>query len=228
MPPLRSKSHYPQLCTFLDREDVRDAGLTAAYFEGFATAVACGPPVGGIQGFLDLLLGDDLPPFEGEDEVQAVISAVFERYNELAQVLRIDPTRFQPDVCMEEVEDWATGFGRAMSLDVQAWNDLAADRERGMTLMPILAFARGETTGRPMVEEFGDADAEGREELAGHIPQVVPMIAAHFRAMGKQPGPGMSVPPSANVNEPRRHKKVGRNALCPCGSGKKYKTCCGG
>ncbi len=22
-------------------------------------------------------------------------------------------------------------------------------------------------------------------------------------------------------------KKVGRNARCPCGSGKKYKTCCG-
>jgi len=55
------------------------------------------------------------------------------------------------------------------------------------------------------------------------------MIAEHFRAMGKQPGPaGMSVPPSANVNEPRRHNKMGRNELCPCGSGKKYKKCCGG
>jgi len=136
MPPLSSNSHHPQLRAFLDREDVRDAGLTAAYFEGFATAVACGPPLGGIQGFMDLLLGDDPPPFEGEDEVQAVISAVFERYNELAEVLRIDPTRFQPDFCMEEIEDWATGFGRAMSLDVEAWNDLAADRERGMALMP--------------------------------------------------------------------------------------------
>ncbi|HZK18019.1 MAG TPA: SEC-C metal-binding domain-containing protein, partial [Clostridia bacterium] len=25
----------------------------------------------------------------------------------------------------------------------------------------------------------------------------------------------------------RRHKKIGRNAPCPCGSGKKYKKCCG-
>ena len=23
------------------------------------------------------------------------------------------------------------------------------------------------------------------------------------------------------------HKKIGRNDLCPCGSGKKYKKCCG-
>ncbi|MCI7768060.1 MAG: preprotein translocase subunit SecA [Oscillospiraceae bacterium] len=28
-------------------------------------------------------------------------------------------------------------------------------------------------------------------------------------------------------NEPRRVKKVGRNDPCPCGSGKKYKNCCG-
>ncbi len=24
------------------------------------------------------------------------------------------------------------------------------------------------------------------------------------------------------------HKKIGRNSQCPCGSGKKYKKCCGG
>ncbi|MYI88720.1 MAG: YecA family protein, partial [Gammaproteobacteria bacterium] len=25
----------------------------------------------------------------------------------------------------------------------------------------------------------------------------------------------------------REERKVGRNELCPCGSGKKYKRCCG-
>ena len=27
--------------------------------------------------------------------------------------------------------------------------------------------------------------------------------------------------------QPKKSKKVGRNELCPCGSGKKYKQCCG-
>ena len=27
--------------------------------------------------------------------------------------------------------------------------------------------------------------------------------------------------------KPAKSKKVGRNDLCPCGSGKKYKQCCG-
>ncbi len=28
-------------------------------------------------------------------------------------------------------------------------------------------------------------------------------------------------------NTPKRTNKIGRNELCPCGSGKKYKNCCG-
>lgn len=34
--------------------------------------------------------------------------------------------------------------------------------------------------------------------------------------------------PSGPLNIPKSNKKVGRNEPCPCGSGKKYKKCCGG
>ncbi|MEG1146749.1 MAG: SEC-C metal-binding domain-containing protein, partial [Bacilli bacterium] len=27
--------------------------------------------------------------------------------------------------------------------------------------------------------------------------------------------------------QPKKVSKIGRNELCPCGSGKKYKQCCG-
>ena len=30
-----------------------------------------------------------------------------------------------------------------------------------------------------------------------------------------------------NPNDPKTWGKVGRNEKCPCGSGKKYKNCCG-
>ena len=32
---------------------------------------------------------------------------------------------------------------------------------------------------------------------------------------------------NANAQQPERHEKIGRNDPCPCGSGKKYKHCCG-
>lgn len=33
---------------------------------------------------------------------------------------------------------------------------------------------------------------------------------------------------SASLITVRHEQKVGRNAPCPCGSGRKYKNCCGG
>jgi preprotein translocase subunit SecA len=41
--------------------------------------------------------------------------------------------------------------------------------------------------------------------------------------------PGLPRPPTARAAKKKAEKvgKVGRNAPCPCGSGKKYKKCCG-
>ena len=38
---------------------------------------------------------------------------------------------------------------------------------------------------------------------------------------------GGDMTPAKKKPATRSDKKVGRNALCPCGSGKKYKKCCG-
>ena len=51
---------------------------------------------------------------------------------------------------------------------------------------------------------------------------------ASFNKAGQTP----PTPPSAAAtgqatSQPVRHKKPWRNAPCPCGSGKKYKNCCG-
>ncbi len=39
--------------------------------------------------------------------------------------------------------------------------------------------------------------------------------------------PMAAVSPARNAATPRAGRKIGRNAKCPCGSGKKYKRCCG-
>ncbi len=61
--------------------------------------------------------------------------------------------------------------------------------------------------------------------------QASAMLAAK-QASGDMPAgapPGMSAPPPRPVAAPHRAdgSKVGRNDPCPCGSGKKYKKCCG-
>jgi uncharacterized protein YecA (UPF0149 family) len=64
-------------------------------------------------------------------------------------------------------------------------------------------------------------------EFRQHI--ILPMIQRH-----REMFPGMharSMPTSATISAvsapTNKHPKTGRNAPCPCGSGRKYKHCCG-
>ena len=48
------------------------------------------------------------------------------------------------------------------------------------------------------------------------------------RQIGKGDRGPASFPAGFDFNEPSAFgRKVGRNETCPCGSGRKYKTCCG-
>ena len=68
---------------------------------------------------------------------------------------------------------------------------------------------------------------------AGNAPVQVPREAM-LRSLGLETGPEESEPsalpapgPAVSGPLPPGRGKVGRNAPCPCGSGKKYKKCCG-
>jgi uncharacterized protein YecA (UPF0149 family) len=64
-------------------------------------------------------------------------------------------------------------------------------------------------------------------EFRQHI--VLPMIQRHremfpqMRGLAKMDSPAFSIVSSATEN----YAGTGRNAPCPCGSGRKYKRCCG-
>ena len=52
-----------------------------------------------------------------------------------------------------------------------------------------------------------------------------PVEDAFSQGQPQAPGPGQGQPVQQTVK--RDGRKVGRNEPCPCGSGKKYKKCCG-
>jgi uncharacterized protein len=63
---------------------------------------------------------------------------------------------------------------------------------------------------------------EKRENIKAHMAVGLLRAYRYFREQRQ-------VSPGAHRTEPRRNApKVGRNDPCPCGSGKKYKRCCGG
>ncbi|QBS37233.1 preprotein translocase subunit SecA [Thermaerobacter sp. FW80] len=69
----------------------------------------------------------------------------------------------------------------------------------------------------------GGAEGADAGEAAGGAAGPAAAVAGRGRAVGA----GAGAAPAAARREPVRVHKVGRNDPCPCGSGKKYKKCCG-
>ena len=105
---------------------------------------------------------------------------------------------------------WAAGFLDAIRVREDDWQPFLRKRRLKQELLtPLLAL---------MPDLDGDASAEltapRRLELLGALPALVAAIRTFWESSG---------PPQQVRDAP----KVGRNDPCPCGSGKKFKKCCG-
>ena len=188
--------------------------------DGFLTGLLVGPDLIMPSEWLPHIWGGEDPVFETTEEAQAILGAIMGRYNEIAQSLDSHPDDLAP-IYWEHDEngpviaaDWAEGFLEAIDMRTDAWLPLIRDKEAGVLLMPILALC-GDMDGLSLLP----LDAETKAEFLAEAPEMIPVrvfgIASYWRdRMGY----------SSPIRNP---PKPGRNDRCPCGSGRKYKRCCG-
>lgn len=119
--------------------------------------------------------------------------------------------------------DWAQGFMRGMALRNEEWLELLNDEKHGGWLVPILALAHEHHPDPKMRPYAEPIDAERREQLIVGIAAGVTAIYRHFEPQRRLAA--RSARESATYR--RAMPKTGRNDPCSCGSGKKYKQCCG-
>jgi len=123
-------------------------------------------------------------------------------------------------------ELWARGFLRAVDLTQDDWDDLPADDEEGAQLMDdalseILALVPGATE----TEEGNDEEPVPTQSPAEREEMVADAIIAAYDLRDYWRNVDFE---RARVKEPiRREPKIGRNEPCPCGSGRKFKSCHG-
>jgi uncharacterized protein len=116
--------------------------------------------------------------------------------------------------------DWANGFICGVNLRRDIWSELLNSDEHGGSMVPIWALAY-ENHPDPDLQPFKEpVDEEKRQDLIAHAAAGVMRIHAHF--LGQR-----SAYAAQTSTFVRSHRKIGRNEPCPCGSGKKYKRCCG-
>ena len=75
----------------------------------------------------------------------------------------------------------------------------------------------------PYMEAHHLNPATGEDEMAMSDGTVAAMARSAGATLARNPGPA----PARNPNDPATWGKVGRNEVCPCGSGKKFKHCHG-
>jgi uncharacterized protein len=165
----------------------------------------------------------DACEFTSLDEANEILGLMMRHWNDIAGTLFKGevyvPLLLEDEDGTAQGNDWARGFMRGMGMRHDGWAKLVNDEEHGGCLIPMMMLCHEHDTDPEMRPE--PISPEQREDVIVHMAAGLLQAYRYFREH-RQAGAG------AGTSEPRRNApKVGRNDLCPCGSGKKYKKCCG-
>jgi uncharacterized protein len=191
-----------------------DDAMSLAEARGFLTAVASAPTAVRPGDWLKTMLGEG--GFADLNDANRIFGLAARLYNSIISTLDIGgQVTPGPESSDAEVAAWCDGYLELAESDPRWRTD-----ERGVELLiPIASLATGADLDQP---DDGTPDrplsAEQRARYRGGLHDCVRAIDLYWGA--RQPPP-----PVAPVA--RAEPKVGRNELCPCGSGKKYKRCHG-
>lgn len=206
--------------TFLASPAAPATAMNAVELEGYLTGLVVAPDLILPSLWISGLWGEEEPVFDSTEQMQRALDSVMGYYNAVIRQIdskgaRWKPMFFAPDgrVDLEQCSHWVRGFWKAMMLCPEAWLDLADDERTQILVEPFTMFINPDDVDDQRPPENID---ESRRENAEYMPGVLPALRklAQIRA-SEEIDP---IPPS---------HKVGRNEPCPCGSGKKYKHCCG-
>jgi uncharacterized protein len=198
--------------------------------DGFLAALICGPEIVRPSEYLPVICGSNMvleDSFGTQTVLQDFLSLIMRHWNVIADTLHSGdvflPLLLEDDRGVTTANDWATGFVRGMEFYKEQWAALFADEEHGGWLVPIFALAH-EHDPDPEMRPYKEAiSAEKREKLIVGAAAGVTGIYRHFEAQRMVEGQ-----PFDSVTTFRRMApKIGRNDPCSCGSGKKFKQCCG-
>jgi uncharacterized protein len=204
---------------YLDARERAEVTLPLDAVQGLFAAIACATLPVAREKWLPAILGDSIE--RGDKEEIEQIAKLLERFAEDTAYQLNEGEGFDFILYGGEHEDfssWADGYLAGVDLADPPWDEQVEPEDLDNLLFPFLALT-GQAkdlaleAGEEWMSEAEEARmlAEIREDLAGHLIEV--------RRYWFEKG----IPPTVKREGP----KVGRNDPCPCGSGRKYKSCHG-
>ena len=194
--------------------------------DGFLSALICGPELVPPSKYLPKIWGDQTV-FEDTSSAQEFFSLVMRHWNAIADTLNSGdvylPLLLEDESGIAHGNDWANGFLRGMEFGREDWTLLLEDEDHRGSLVAIFALAN-ENNPDPEMRTYKDPiSADLRETLIAGAAAGMTQIYRYFKAQRF-----LANDPLGNMPDfLRTMPKIGRNDPCPCGSGKKFKQCCG-
>lgn len=202
----------------------------AEEIDGFFAALICSPETAKPSAYLPEIWGGEMADdeaFADRQELQDFLSLLMRHWNSIVHVLDEEdvfiPLLFGDEEGAACGNDWARGFMRGVEFHHAAWEELFVDELYG-PLVPILALAYEHDPDPEMRPYKDNIDAERREKLIIGVAAGVTAIYRYFAPERRRIAAELGAGRTPNH---RLESKIGRNDPCPCGSGKKYKHCCG-
>jgi uncharacterized protein len=194
--------------------------------DGFLAALICGPELVPPSKYLPKIWGDR-SVFEDTSSAQEFLSLIMRYWNAIADTLNSGelylPLLLEDESGITHGNDWADGFLRGMEFGRGDWALLIEDEDHGGSLIPIFALANEHNTDPKMRSYKDPISTELRETLIAGAVAGTTQIYRYFKAQRLLDNDPLGNMPSFLRTMP----KIGRNDPCPCGSGKKFKQCCG-
>jgi uncharacterized protein len=197
--------------------------------DGFFAALVCGPELVMPSEYLPLVMGTEVAtnPFSGEQALRLFLELVMHHWNEVVKAFETEdffiPLLLEDEDGKSYGNNWAIGFMRGVAMRESGWKELLDDEDQFARFIPILALVHEDDPDpemRPYQEPMTD---ERREQLLAGVSAMVTDIYRYFA-----PHRQRALEITTKRTLPKASKpKVGRNDPCYCGSGKKYKKCCG-
>lgn len=198
-------------------EEKNEGIFNISMLDGFFTAIVSSLNPILPSKWIPSVWGDYEPVWKNQEEFEEIFSMMVRHMNGIVHLLMEEPENFEPMFLETErdgktyliVDDWCEGYRMGMKLDLEYWGSMPV--EIAKELIPVYMFSD---------EEFDDKlDQISPKKIRELQESIVPAVLNLHAYALKQRNKGVRVR--------REAPKVGRNDPCPCGSGLKYKKCCG-
>ncbi len=218
-----TSAELDRLSGFLDSIDSETA-MNIEQLDGFFSALIAGPEQVMPSEYYPHIFGDkpaNAPTYDSLEHAQEIMGLLMRHWNTIARRLNAGevyvPVFLEDDDGIARGNDWAKGFLHSLDLRRASWQAFLHDEDHAGAIVPMFALAH-ENDPDPKLR-FESPHPDKRNDLLAQMAAGLMQIHNYFKA--RRPGPA-SVTPIV-----RTQAKVGRNESCPCGSGKKFKRCCG-